>query len=146
MSTRCRVGILRNDGSVKSIYIHNDGYPDGVGEVLVNCYTSLEKINKLLDLGDMSSIGTEPIDNPHAWERPTNFDWNSWRELHPENMCDTYASRGETCPAKEHKDVEEYQKYSRDCWGEFTYLFKDGEWYVLEYDEDKPKLVSDLLQ
>ena len=152
MSTRCRIGIENKDGTITSIYCHHDGYPDGVGEVLVNHYKTEEQIRKLLELGDLSSIGTEPIDNPRAWEQVsfTGANPNDWfkayKEINPNNMCNTYKSRGEDCPAQTHKNIEEYQKYSRDCWGEFTYLFKDGTWYVLEYDDDEIKPVKDLLE
>ena len=43
------------------------------------------------------------------------------------------------------KSIEEYQKYSRDCWGEYTYLFRAGEWLVLEYDDAELKPVKDYL-
>jgi hypothetical protein len=151
MSTRCRIGIQNNDGTITSIYCHHDGYPSGVGDVLINCYTTEEKIRKLLELGDMSSIGTEPVDNPRAWESPSMAEiargdyFAKWKEIHPDDMCDTYKSRGEDCPAHTHKDIKEYQAYSRDCWGEYTYLFKDGKWFVLEYDEPELKSVQEVL-
>jgi len=149
MSTRCRIGIQNEDGTITSIYCHHDGYIAYVGKCLVDFYPDEPTIRKLMELGDMSSIGTTPTDNPNAWVNPNSsglFD-GSWQEqyrkLHPDDMCDTYKSRGEDCPAVNHKDVEEYQKYSRDCWGEFTYLYKDGDWYVLEYDDATLKKVKD---
>ena len=147
MSTRCRIGIQNQDGSITSIYCHHDGYPDRVGDTLANYYTEENKIKKLMELGDMSSLGNEPVDNPKAWETPGLCDnwFEKYRELHPEDMCDTYKSRGEDVPAQTHPNLKEYQKYSRDCWGEYAYLFKDGEWYVLEYDDTELKLVKDLL-
>jgi len=152
MSTRCRIGIQNNDGTITSIYCHHDGYPSGVGEVLLNNYKTEEKIRELLKLGDLSSIGTEPIDNPRAWENPSMADilsggyFKAYKELNPDNMCNSYKSRGEDCPAQTHKDVKEYQKYSRDCWGEYTYLFKDGTWFVIEYDDEDMKSVEDVLK
>ena len=66
MSTRCRIGIENKDGTITSIYCHHDGYPSYVGKTLVNNYKEESKIRALLDLGDMSSLGTEPVDNPNA--------------------------------------------------------------------------------
>ena len=144
MSTRCRIGIENKDGSITSIYCHHDGYPSHVGDILVNHYKTEEKIKKLLELGDMSSLGTEPVSNPHAWETP-NF--MNWKAQHPDNMCDTYKERGEeNVDAQTHKDIKEYQRFSRDCWGEYAYLFKDGNWFVLEYDDEELKPVSSLLE
>lgn len=148
MSTRCRIGIENRDGTITSIYCHHDGYPDGVGEVLVNHYDDENKIRRLLQLGDISSIGTEPVENVRGWETPApgTTDWmKAYKELHPEDQCVIYKTRGEDCPAKVHNSIEEYQKHSRQCWGEYTYLFKDGEWFVMEYDEPELKLVKNYL-
>ena len=92
----------------------------------------------------MSSLGTEPVSNPRAWETPSPLNWDSWNKIHPRNMCDTYASRGEDCPSITHKDIKEYKEYSYDCGGEFTYLYKDGKWFVLEYGNE-PVSVEEVL-
>ena len=74
-------------------------------------------------------------------------DWlKAYMESHPENQCVIYKTRGEDCPAKTHKDIEEYQRHSRDCWGEYAYLFKNGEWFVLEYDDAELKSVERVLE
>ena len=149
MSTRCRIGIENKDGTITSIYCHHDGYPEVVGEILVNHYKTEEKIRKLLELGDMSSLGTEPVENLRGWEMPKagTADWlKAYMESHPENQCVIYKTRGEDCPAKTHKDIEEYQRHSRDCWGEYAYLFKNNEWFVLEYDDAELKSVERVLE
>ena len=149
MSTRCRIGIENKDGTITSIYCHHDGYPEVVGEIFVNHYKTEEKIRKLLELGDMSSLGTEPVENLRGWEMPKagTADWmKAYIELHPENQCVIYKTRGEDCPAKTHKDIEEYQRHSRDCWGEYAYLFKNNEWFVLEYDDAELKSVERVLE
>lgn len=141
MSTRCRIGILNKDGTITSIYCHHDGYmKGGVGERLVVHYTDEAKIRKLLELGDISSLGTEPVENPKAFQTPglmwSVTTWSKvWHELNPEDTCNCYKTRGDICPAQTHKSIKEYQKYSRDCWGEYTYLFKDGKWYDLNDTE-----------
>ena len=148
MSTRSRIGIENKNGTITSIYCHHDGYLEGVGKILVNHYKAEEKIRKLMELGDISSLGTEPVENLRGWENPGlgTTDWmKAYKELRPENQCVIYKTRGEDCPAKTHKSIEEYQKYSRDCWGEYAYLFKDGEWFVLEYDDTELKPVKNYL-
>lgn len=133
MSTRSRVGIKNEDGTITSVYVHHDGYPSGVGEVLFENYNDETKIRKLMELGDMSSIGTEPVDNPRAWETPGLgvADWlKAFKEIHREDMCDTYKSRGEDCPASISKTEKEFEKKTKNCWGEYAYLYKDGKWYI----------------
>ena len=135
MSTRCRIGIQNKNGTITSIYCHFDGYIDWVGKILVDNYKDEGKVKQLMSLGDISSLGTEPIANPRAWEMPTptfNKSWDEqWKEINPEDRCNTYASRGDDCPAETSKNATEYRQLSRDCNGEYTYLFKDNIWYVL---------------
>ena len=42
MSTRCEIGLVEADGSVKVIYNHFDGYIDGVGRDMVCDWNSEE--------------------------------------------------------------------------------------------------------
>ena len=60
MSTPCAIGLQIGD-KVKGIYCHNDGYPEHMFGVLKNGYTKQSKVEKLLSLGDLSSIGYNPI-------------------------------------------------------------------------------------
>jgi hypothetical protein len=78
MATRCNIAIFEKpntDGvsEVKVIYSHWDGYPDGVGKTLMEHYTDIEKIRKLINLGDVSSL-REKIDIPdgveHSFDTP----------------------------------------------------------------------------
>jgi hypothetical protein len=57
MATRCRVGILNEDLSVKSMYVHWDGYPEHTGKVLNRYYVEPETVQNLVDGGYLSSIG-----------------------------------------------------------------------------------------
>jgi len=57
MSTRSRIGILNPDGSTRTIYCHSDGYPEHQLPILTQHYSSIEKVEELLNLGDISSLG-----------------------------------------------------------------------------------------
>jgi hypothetical protein len=59
MATRSRIAIENENGSVKSIYCHFDGYLSGVGKTLFNHYDK-EKLEKLIELGDISSLEDSP--------------------------------------------------------------------------------------
>jgi len=43
MSTRSNIAIELPDGKVKAIYVHSDGYPNGVGHCLLNYYNAYKK-------------------------------------------------------------------------------------------------------
>ena len=111
----------------------------GVGETLFNYYKDEDKIRKLMKLGDMSSLGTEPIDNPNAWNDTkmlkesilSGMYAQTYSQMHPDNMCDTYATRGDDSPSIVSHNIDEYKKLTYDCWGEYCYLFKDGKWKEL---------------
>lgn len=145
MSTRSRIGIKNSDGTVKSIYCHHDGYPSHVGKILVEHYLDKSKVEQLLELGDMSSLGFEPISNPRAWEddygSPLDGDsWaKHWHEQHPESMCDTYKTRGEDCPAIDSADTEEYIKDAAESWCDFVYLYDYNTWLVFPLFGNNPK-------
>jgi hypothetical protein len=68
MSTRSRIGIQNQDGTVSSIYCHFDGYPSGVGETLSKHFSDREKLQQLIELGDISSLGVD-IDDTIAYHR-----------------------------------------------------------------------------
>ncbi len=73
MSTRSFIGIHNQDGSISGIYCHWDGYPTHVGSILKEHYSNEDKLKKLIDLGDISSLGKE-IGEKHDWNNP-HPDW-----------------------------------------------------------------------
>jgi hypothetical protein len=60
MSTRSRIAIENQDGTVTSIYCHWDGYTKGVGKTLEKWYTTQAKVEALIELGDISSLDMTP--------------------------------------------------------------------------------------
>lgn len=139
MSTRCYIGLKNDDNSISSIYCHFDGYiKKGVGQKLLENYKDVSKIKQLLDLGDLSSLGTTPVDNPSAWdEYPTSdtefvlktfLEWQ--KQHHPDNLCDTYRRRGDALTDAKHDPSEEAWKKKLDQDDFYLYLFKDNKWHV----------------
>lgn len=59
MATRCRVGILNEENmSVRSIYVHWDGYPSYTGKVLLSDFKeNPEHVQNLIDGGYLSMLG-----------------------------------------------------------------------------------------
>ena len=103
MSINATITIKRIDGTTTSINCHYDGYIEGVGVILQLAYNTADKIEKLLELGDLSCIGY----------------YTGNDEIQP-NICIAY-----------HRDRGEdfHQSGGRN---EFNYTFDEREavWYV----------------
>jgi hypothetical protein len=56
MATRSTIGIKSEDGTVKAIYCHWDGYPAGVGLGLIDNYNTPQQVAELINLGGFSSL------------------------------------------------------------------------------------------
>ena len=71
MSTNSTITIKTEDNKFKSIYGHWDGNPEGVGQDLKDFYTDKEKVLKLIELGNFSSL-YKSIDCPtgHSFNCP----------------------------------------------------------------------------
>lgn len=132
MSTRSYIGIVNKDGTVRAIYHHFDGYLSYLGRMLTTHYQTEERVNKLLDLGDISSIGTEPVG---TWDEERTRD---------RSKCYTYRERGETgVDARTYKSIDEFLDYCRE---DYTYLFNDGEWLYREWGDTNLRLVKEDLK
>jgi hypothetical protein len=108
MSTRSKIGILLSDGSVCGQYVHWDGYPEHNGAILVKDYTTRKQVSELIDLGDLSCLKTD----------------RNWQGKQMELRPLAYSERGnqDTEPQK-FDTVEEFYTSTRQCDGEFAYLF-----------------------
>jgi hypothetical protein len=68
MATRSRIAIENQDGSVISIYCHWDGHIETNGKILNNNYTTKDKVEELIALGNLSSLD-ETIERTVAYHR-----------------------------------------------------------------------------
>ena len=73
MSTRCYIAKQAGEGKYRTIYCHSDGYPEGVGKILLTYYGYPEKIDQLLDLGDISVLDKWIYPDP---EKPHGFGYS----------------------------------------------------------------------
>ena len=66
MSTNAAIGMTMPDGTIKAVYLHWDGYisDDGAGETLAEHYKDRAKVEKLIALGFLSSLGAEVDPDP----------------------------------------------------------------------------------
>lgn len=129
MVTRSRIGMVKDDGTVESIYCHWDGYPSHNGKILKEHYADKSKVEKLLQLGDISKLGEylekSPNNDPKlgvvvAYARDRDED------LNPPRM-------NKSIDAFVHSNVEEY-----------GYLFNEGKWFVVYgYGDHKMEELTD---
>ena len=68
MSTHSHIGAVMLGGSVRSIYCHFDGGLDHQGPILLEAYDTPEKVQDLLDLGDLRVLGRKLGPAPADWE------------------------------------------------------------------------------
>lgn len=122
MGTRSRIARANDDGTFTSIYCHWDGYPSGVGKTLLESYSDPAKLEALLALGDISSLGSE-IGEQHSFEDRSHEDWTL-----------AYGrDRGETgVNAEVSADLDALSSLTKNCGGEWLYVFKGGQWYCAE--------------
>jgi hypothetical protein len=138
MGTRSGIGLVERDENgkvarVRGIYCHWDGYLEHNGVILAGSYTTPEKINALLDLGDISGLGNE-IGQKH--------DFSDMREDSPQKVhgwTTAYGrDRGETGTEAETfvgpNAMSLYHSHFRECWAEYFYLFDKGKWYWCRRD------------
>ena len=118
MSTRSNIAIQKPDGKILSIYVHSDGYPDGVGQCLIDSYKTYISAEKLFRYGDASYLGSTL--------KECSFYHRDWQR--------------ELDRAEVHKNFESFKKsYAGDVFIEFVYLYKDGQWLVSD-NYSKPQL------
>jgi len=128
MATRSDIGIVNKNGSVTSIYCHNDGYPSWNGKILKSFYTTEEKVQKLISMGGCSVLAEniEPVDGVQSFDA----------EKRIENVCVFYhRERGEDLEFKIHDSEKAFAEW---CDNRYAYLFKDSVWYYMsvgEHDE-----------
>jgi hypothetical protein len=73
MSTNALIALDNNDGTYSTVYLHWDGYPSHALRTLKSYYSDIDKVKKLIQLGDISSLDSliEPDECvPHTFDNP----------------------------------------------------------------------------
>ena len=118
MSTRSTISIQTPEGDIRSIYCHYDGYFSHVGAILQSHYNTEEKVNALIDLGDISSLGEKmnpDLESPHSFNNPQD-----------DVVVAYHRDRGEDLRIKRLISIHEIASQ------EYNYIFKDGAWHYWE--------------
>lgn len=130
MATSATIILKTKEGNYKSIYLHNDGYPQGAGYILKNYYQDYNKVEKLISLGNISSLGQEPISSPDAWKKSEDMFYTMQHPEFWEKYTLAYKDRG-----YEGEEAQITQELAYALSGtSYSYLYQDGDWYMVDDD------------
>ena len=117
MSTRSSISIKNSDGTFTGICCHFDGYPSGNGKILLEHYTEEAKVQELIALGDLSSLGAQvkPSSPEHRYGNREPGVTVAYHRDRGEDFEDTAPITSCNWPIKEIKFA-------------YNYLFCDGVW------------------
>lgn len=153
MSTRSDIVVHLASGRWARIYCHSDGYLEGVGATLFEHYTDQTKIEKLVALGDLSTLGPEI-------GKKCDFEW--YTKLYEKkcagkiteeqftaaraegfHQCKAYGrDRGDKGTSATIRDTLAQVWPEQGAWTEFTYVWRDGKWLVGDPDEGSQTLLD----
>lgn len=140
MSTRSSIAILRVDGTMSQVYCHSDGYLSWNGALLYEHYKNAYKVEKIMTLGDMSSLAEEvdiPVGQTHSFEYGERA----------EGVSVFYGrDRGEEgIEARQFSNFEEFKKDGD--FQEYDYVFKEKNqtWYLFNQTTEKLQKLRNLL-
>lgn len=123
MATRSTIALEFADGTVGQVYCHWDGYLEHNGKILRESYADPFKLQKLIDIGDLSVLGPE-IGNYHDFG-----DYEAGK-----GICTFYGrDRLETgVSARYFKDFDSYERGA--SFEEYNYILRQVEgkavWFV----------------
>jgi hypothetical protein len=116
MATRSHIGVKQPNGTIDYIYCHFDGYPEHNGDILVNYYQDIDKVNQLINLGNLSMLGEE-IGEQQDFDN---------RETHNKKWCLAYGrDRGETNIEKRNTTFDDLLRNDNVS---YLYVFDNDKW------------------
>ena len=139
MATRSTIGVLNTDGSVSAVYCHWDGYPEHNGKILMENYTTEEKVRELIGFGSISSLGAKigeqhPFSKFEIKQEAPDFDelMAMYAKSESEGWTTFYGrDRRETdVRANTYDNVEQFVSEFGE---EYNYLFINGTWFVNDH-------------
>ena len=124
MGTRSYIGIERPTGGVTYIYCHWDGYPSHNGAVLLEHYSSAERMERLLALGDISSL--------RARLDPTQASLHGFGcgESEEGVVIAYHRERGEAWEGVKPKEAASIEAIPQNHGAEYMYIYRQstGDW------------------
>jgi hypothetical protein len=120
MGTRSFIAMeLENGQGYRTVYCHWDGYPSHNGRILHTHYSDPAKLTALLDLGSISSLGTD-LGQKH--------DFNN-RGDNPAQTTFYGRDRGENgTEAVVYPGLNALIDMVGDSWADYLYVYSNGVW------------------
>lgn len=124
MTTHAIIARRNDGGHFHAIYLHRDGHPEGAGATLAEHYTDQGKIDALIDLGNISSLGRD-IGEKHDFYAPAD-----------ENVTTAYGrDRGETgVDAADYPTYRRLRAAARCAGAEWLYVWNGSIWRFAAID------------
>ena len=154
MGTRSMIAIENpNSKAVKAVYCHWDGYLQHNGSLLEKHYSASPKVNNLIALGDLSSLGTQ-IGEVHPFSpHGSKEDEALYKHAKDMGYCTFYQrDRGEDAPYKFFSNIKEAVAYYDGSWCEYFYLFRydidqeAGKWFYRTRENGRWKRLATALK
>lgn len=120
MATRSNIAMKTKEGKIVSVYCHWDGYVANNGKILLENYTDIDKIEALVALGSISSLGEQIGDKQDFDNRDTQKD--EWTLFYSRD-------RGEQLSIQEYDDIPSWIADME----EYAYLWNGQEWLVNDH-------------
>ena len=121
MSTRCTLAVQDAPDKFRAISCHYDGYPTGVGVRLLKYYNTPERVERLISLGDLKSIGANICK-----EETTYAPGES------QSVCEPFEYRDAPPYYREYGSLDTFFDHGSPACvlNDYIYLYRDGGWYV----------------
>ena len=162
MGTRSMIAIENpHSKAVRSIYCHWDGYLEHNGSLLEKHYPNSPKVNNLIALGDLSSLGSQ-IGEVHPFSPHEVQSKNpkiqaeiiaAYEAAKEAGYCTYYTrDRGEDAPYKHFNSAKEATAYYDGSWCEYFYLFRydedleTGKWFYRTREDGRWKRLATALK
>ena len=116
------ISIMNSDGSLDTIYNHWNGYPDGLGETLIDYYITEDMVRELIALGNVSYVGRKL--------KPTTSNPDS----------DVTLALGVTTwkPNKEAIHFDTFEDYCKsNMIQKYNYIYNRPHWYIYTVNNEK---------
>tara|TARA_B110000240_G_C13077239_1_gene274278 strand:+ start:33 stop:497 length:465 start_codon:yes stop_codon:yes gene_type:complete len=120
MATRSNIAMKTKEGKIVSVYCHWDGYVANNGKILLENYADISKIEALVALGSISSLGEQIGDKQDFMDRDTQKD--EWTLFYSRD-------RGEQLSIQEYADIPSWIADME----EYAYLWNGTEWLVNDH-------------
>ena len=148
MGTHSMIGRYNEDGTVTAVYCHWDGYVDHNGKILDEHYTTDEKVQNLIGLGDLSGLGAELGEKHpfslHSLKKEERDEWEA--KLKDKSWCTFYhRDRDEALNCYQFEDVSDYMENGFDVAGAcYLYLWDGEAWFVTSKSDTYKNMWDDV--